>query len=143
MLDRADLVDLFATDEAAFASRVTDVLAAEGLAYQNNPILYANRTLRRLTGYPLDDLVSANPRLLQGPGTEPGPLADLREALDIWEPVTVELTNYRTDGSWFRNRVSLLPMADETGTVSNWVGVQAAVDGRGAESGQRGGTAPR
>jgi hypothetical protein len=38
MLDRADLVDLFATDEAAFASRVTDVLAAEGLAYQNNPI---------------------------------------------------------------------------------------------------------
>ncbi len=186
MLGRADLADLLTTDDAAFASRVTDVLAAEGLvtghrldvaaagaeafsgpdgpvafetlsprerdlvwrvwlldevpfgltvsgpAYQDNPILYANRTLRRLTGYPLDDLVGANPRLLQGPDTEPGPRADLREALDIWEPVTVELTNYRRDGSRFRNRVSLLPMTDETGTVSNWVGVQAAVDGPGS-----------
>jgi PAS domain-containing protein len=54
---------------------------------------------------------------------------DLREAIDIWEPVTVELRNYRRDGSSFRNRVSLLPLEDEMGTVSNWIGVQEAVDG--------------
>jgi PAS domain S-box-containing protein len=189
MTCRADLVDLFALDEAAFASTVVDVLTREGLAtdrrravahdgpdafsgpdglsefaalsarerdlvwrvwllddvslgltvsgpaYQDNPILYANRTLRRMTGYPLSDLVGANPRLLQGPDTEPGPAADLREAIDIWVPVTVELTNYRRDGSAFRNRVSLLPMDDETGTVSNWVGVQEVVDGDGSATG--------
>lgn len=103
-------------------------LTVSGPAYQDNPIVYANRTLRRLTGYSLSDLVGENPRLLQGPDTESGSVEDLREALDIWEPVTVELWNYRADGSRFTNRVSLVPVPDETGTVSNWVGVQERVD---------------
>lgn len=104
-------------------------LTLSGPAYQDNPIVYANQRFRRMTGYSLSELVGENPRLLQGPDTEPDPVGDLREALDIWEPVTVELSNYRADGSRFRNRVSLLPMEDETGTVSNWVGVQERVDG--------------
>lgn len=103
-------------------------LTVSSPAYQDNPIVYANRTLRRMTGYSLSDLVGENPRLLQGPDTEPGPVDDLREALDIWEPVTVELLNYRADGSRFENRVSLVPVPDETGTVSNWVGIQEPVD---------------
>lgn len=104
-------------------------LTLSGPAYQDNPIRYANRTFRELTGYPLDALVGENPRLLQGPDTDPAVVDDLREAIDIWEPVTVELRNYRRDGSSFRNRVSLLPLEDEMGTVSNWIGVQEAVDG--------------
>jgi PAS domain S-box-containing protein len=181
MSRRTDLIDLFALDEATFASRVPAFLAVEGLdtdhrltvaaagpesfdgpdglpgfdrlpprerdlvwrawlldavpfgltvsgpAYQDNPIIYANRTLRRLTGYSLSDLVGENPRVLQGPDTDPGPVDDLREALDIWEPVTVELRNYCADGTPFRNRVSLVPIPDETGTISNWVGIQKAV----------------
>lgn len=103
-------------------------ITLSGPAYQDNPILYANQTFRDMTGYPLGDLVGENPRLLQGPETEQAPVADLREALDIWEPVTVELTNYRNDGTPFRNRVSLVPLDDETGTITNWVGVQEVVD---------------
>ncbi|SDN10881.1 PAS domain S-box-containing protein [Halogranum gelatinilyticum] len=102
-----------------------------GPAYQDNPILYANATFRDMTGYPLTDLVGENPRLLQGPETERAAVEDLREALAIWEPVTVELTNYRKDGTPFRNRVSLVPLADETGTITNWLGIQKAVDGDG------------
>lgn len=113
---------LWLLDESPFG------LTLSGPAYQDNPIRYVNRTFRRLTGYPLEALVGENPRLLQGPDTDPGAVAALREAIDIWAPVTVELTNYRADGSPFRNRVSLLPVEDETGTVSNWIGVQDAVD---------------
>lgn len=99
-----------------------------GPAYRDTPILYATRTMRAITGYSLDDLRGENPRLLQGPETDADAVTDLREAVDIWEPVTVELWNYRKDGSRFRNRLSLVPLPDETGTVGNWLGVQAAVD---------------
>jgi PAS domain S-box-containing protein len=105
-------------------------ITLSGPAYQDNPIRYANRTFRRLSGYSMAELRGENPRLLQGPETEAAPVADLREAIDIWEPVTVSLRNYRKDGTPFRNRVSLVPVEDDTGTVANWLGIQAAVDDR-------------
>lgn len=98
-----------------------------GPAYRDTPIVYATRTMRDLTGYSLAELRGANPRLLQGPATEAEAVADLREAVTIWEPVTVDLWNYRRDGTRFRNRLSLVPLPDETGTVGNWLGVQEAV----------------
>ncbi|WP_205628363.1 PAS domain-containing protein [Haloprofundus marisrubri] len=103
-------------------------LTLSGPVYQDNPLIYANSAFRELTGYSMAELRGENPRLLQGPETESSPVDDLREALDIWEPVTVELWNYRKDGTPFRNRVSLLPVEDDTGMVTNWVGVQERVD---------------
>jgi len=113
---------LWILDEAAFG------LALSGPAFQDNPIIYANRTFREMTGYSLSEIRGENLRLLQGPATEDAPVADLREAIDIWEAVTVELQNYRRDGSQFRNRVSLVPMSGPAGTISNWIGVQEVVD---------------
>ena len=103
-------------------------ITVAGPVYQDNPLLYANRTFRELTGYSLAAVRGENLRMLQGPDTEPGPVDALREALDIWERVTVELWNYRADGSRFRNRVTLLPTRDGDGMLSNWVGLQAGVD---------------
>ena len=102
-------------------------LILSGPAYRDNPLIYANRTFRELTGYPLADLRGENPRLLQGPETGDEPVATLREAVDTWERVTVELRNYRRDGTPFRNRVSLVPVLGVSGTVTNWIGVQEAV----------------
>lgn len=99
-----------------------------GAAYRDTPIVYATRTARELTGYDMAALRGENLRLLQGPDTDPEAVADLREALSTWQPVTVELRNYRRDGTPFRNRVSLVPVADEAGTVTNWFGIQAAVE---------------
>lgn len=102
-------------------------LTVSGPAYEDTPIVYATRTFRDLTGYSMAELRGENPRLLQGPETAADPVADLREAISIWTPVTVELRNYRRDGTPFRNRVSLVPMAGEDGTIRNWVGIQEGV----------------
>ena len=98
-----------------------------GAAYRGNPVLYANRATRQLTGYTLEELAGENLRLLQGPDTAKKPVADLREALLTWNGVTVELRNYRADGTPFENRVTLVPVPDADGTVSHWFGLQAAV----------------
>jgi PAS domain S-box-containing protein len=129
-VDTADLLErerrlvwrVWALDDAPLG------VTLSGAAYEDNPIRYANARFRELTGYPLAELVGENPRLLQGPDTESAAVARLHEALRGWEPATVELWNYRKDGERFRNRVSLLPVSDETGTVTHWFGVQERVD---------------
>ncbi|MFB6256909.1 MAG: PAS domain-containing protein [Haloplanus sp.] len=107
-------------------------VALTGAAYHDNPTLYANRATRRLTGYSLTALYGENLRRLQGPDTDPAAVASLRDALRGWTGVTVELRNYRADGTPFTNRVSLVPVPDATGTVEHWFGLQAAVPDGGA-----------
>ena len=99
-----------------------------GPVYQDNPIIYANSQFETLTGYSLAAVRGENLRLLQGPDTEPEAVDSLREALDIWESTTVELWNYRADGTRFRNRVTLVPLGSETGMITNWIGIQERVD---------------
>jgi PAS domain S-box-containing protein len=103
-------------------------LTLAGPAYRDNPILYANRTLRDLTGYSLDELRGENPRLLQGPDTDPDALERLHEAIDIWSEATVELRNYRRDGTPFRNRLTVVPLSGASGTIDNWIGIQEAIE---------------
>lgn len=98
-----------------------------GAAYHDNPLLYANRATRRLTGYSLSELRGENLRRLQGPGTDAAAVDRLREALRGWNGITVELRNYRRDGTPFVNRVSLVPVPDANGTVEHWFGLQSAV----------------
>ncbi len=102
-------------------------LTVAGPAYEDNPVIYVNRTFRELTGYALEDVRGENLRLLQGPDTDPKPVDALGEATEIWEPVTVELLNYRADGTPFTNRVTLVPHSGETGRITNWLGVQERV----------------
>lgn len=78
-------------------------LTLTGPAYQDNPVRYATQTFRKMTGYSLATLRGENLRLLQGPATDPGAVATLQEGIDIWEQRTVELWNYRADGTRFRN----------------------------------------
>lgn len=105
-------------------------IAISGPAYQDNPVYYVNQQFEQITGYTEAELRGGNLRLLQGSETAGEPVADLREAIDIWAPVIVELRNYRKDGSPFRNRLALAPIADETGTISNWVGFQEDITDR-------------
>jgi len=99
-----------------------------GPAYADNPLLYADHTFEELTGYHLDELRDRNLRLLQGEATEAEPVASLAAALSAWNRTTVTLTNYRADGTAFRNRVSIVPVTDGGGTVVNWIGFQRAVE---------------
>jgi len=108
-----------------------------GPAYQDNPVVYANRATCRLTGYSLSELRGGNLRRLQGARTDPDPVGTLREAIRGWSSVTVELCNYRADGTPFVNRVSIVPVSDADGTVQHWFGLQAAVPDEESASGVR------
>ncbi|KAB7513034.1 PAS domain S-box protein [Halosegnis rubeus] len=97
---------------------------------EDNPIEYVNKGFTDITGYEEDDGLGRNPRFLQGPETDPEEISKLREAIAAGEPVTVEVKNYRKDGSEYWNRLSVTPVTDADGTLSEFIGIQQEVTDR-------------
>ena len=110
-----------AMDEAPIGITITDP------GREDNPMIYVNDRFVEMTGYPREEAVGRNCRFLQGPDTDDGTIAELREAIEAGESTTVELKNYRKNGELFWNRVSVRPLLNDDGTVDYWVGFQEDV----------------
>ena len=93
-------------------------------------ILYANEAFTRMTGYSLEEVLCKTPRILQGSKTDRVELNKIRAALSRWEPVTVELINYRKDGSDFWIELSIVPVANKDGWFTHWIAVQRDITER-------------
>jgi PAS domain S-box-containing protein len=113
-----------AMDEAPVGITITDATPAD------NSVIYANSHFRELTGYSEEEILGRNCRFLQGEGTDPEPVAEMREAIDAEERVSVRLRNYRKDGTEFWNQVSVAPVRNDDGAVTNYVGFQQDVTDR-------------
>lgn len=96
----------------------------------DHPLLYANRAFCELTGYCEEELLNRDCRLLQGDKTDPERVAEIADALRCREPITVELQNYRKDGSMFWNRLSISPLNVEDRDTQAFVGFQEDVTER-------------
>lgn len=103
------------------ATIVTDNHAAD------NPIVEANDAFVALTGYAHSEILGRNCRFLAGPGTEPEARSALRAAVAEGKSTIVELTNYRKDGTPFRNAVMLAPIFGEDGSATMFIGSQMEV----------------
>jgi PAS domain S-box-containing protein len=96
----------------------------------DNPLIYVNDRFTEVTGYAEKEVLGSNCRFLQGEHTSSEPVAWMREAINNKEPVTVELRNYRQDGTEFWNRVSIAPVYNDDGKLTNYVGFQQDVTGQ-------------
>jgi PAS domain S-box-containing protein len=96
----------------------------------DNPIIYANEGFERITGYAISDVVGRNCRFLQGEGTDPQAVEEIRRGLRENRELTVEILNYRKDGTPFWNRLSIDPVRDSEGRVTNYIGVQVDITKR-------------
>ena len=92
-----------------------------------NPIIYANEGFERITGYSVSDVVGRNCRFLQGEDTDPEAIEEIRHGLRENRELTVEILNYRKDGTPFWNRLSIDPVRDAEGRVTNYIGVQVDI----------------
>lgn len=96
----------------------------------DNPIVLANAAFLKLTGYGAEEVLGRNCRLLQGPETAHGDVDRLVDALREEREATVELLNYRKDGSTFWNQVWLSPVHDDRGQLLYFFGSQLDVTAR-------------
>lgn len=83
----------------------------------DNPIVLANQAFLDLSGYSSEEVVGRNCRFMQGPRTERAQVVKLRAAIAAEQEVTIELLNYRKDGTSFWNELFLSPVHDDAGQL--------------------------
>jgi PAS domain S-box-containing protein len=93
----------------------------------DNPIVFVNQAFLDLVGYTRDEVLGRNCRFLQGPQSDPAAVERVRGILARREVGTVELVNYRKDGSWFVNALQLGPIYDAQGRLRLFFGSQVDV----------------
>ncbi|HEY9618239.1 MAG TPA: PAS domain S-box protein [Microcoleaceae cyanobacterium] len=106
------------------------ITEAEPIQHPGPRILYVNDAFTRVTGYQAEEVIGKTPRILHGPKTDLATLAKIRVALQNWQPILVELINYRKDRSEFWVELSVVPVADSTGWYTHWVAIQRDITER-------------
>jgi len=97
---------------------------------EDNPMIYVNDAFEEITGYTREEVLGENCRFLQGKNTDSDRVARIRQAIEAKEPITIELRNYRKDGSEFWNHLDIAPVRDADDEVVNYIGFQQDVSGR-------------
>lgn len=115
-------------NEAVQNSRLPLCLSDPNLP--DNPIVYANDAFFELTLYGADEVIGRNCRFLQGPDTASDSVEKIRAAILSQSVETVEIVNYRRDGSRFINAVQVGPIFDAMGKVTHFFGSQLDITAR-------------
>ncbi|GBF81048.1 PAS domain S-box protein [Aphanothece sacrum] len=106
------------------------ITKAEPINEPGPTIIYVNEAFSRMTGYTSEEVLGKTPRILQGIKTNRRELDKVKKALQKWESITIEVINYRKDGSEFWMEFSIVPVADKKGYYTHWIGVQRDITKR-------------
>ncbi|WP_237167881.1 putative bifunctional diguanylate cyclase/phosphodiesterase [Paenibacillus yonginensis] len=90
----------------------------------DNPVIYVNQGFTRMTGFEAEEILMRNCRCLQGPDTNEEALKIVKQAQLEQRAETVTLKNYRKDGSYFWNQLTISPVFGESGELLYFIGLQ-------------------
>jgi len=104
----------------------------------DNPIIFANPAFLQMTGYEADEVLGRNCRFLQGPDTDRDTVAEIAHAIRQQRETSVEIINYKKNGSAFWNALFISPVLDGDGVLRYYFASQLDVTRRrDAEEGLR------
>ncbi|EDM37802.1 two-component hybrid sensor and regulator [Pedobacter sp. BAL39] len=96
----------------------------------DNPIIYCNPAFEQLSGYSRDEIIGRNCRFLQSSDRSQQARFDIRAAIDAGENCVVQVRNYTKTGVLFHNELYLSAVKNESGEVTNFIGIQNDVSAR-------------
>ncbi|RYE03935.1 MAG: EAL domain-containing protein [Sphingomonadales bacterium] len=110
------------------AATLAMTLCADGILVadmrmRGQPIVQVNSAFEAITGYTAEEAIGKNCRYLQGSDRLQAEIAEVRAALTEGRACSVTMRNYRRDGTMFRNALRLVPLRDDTGDVTHFVGL--------------------
>ncbi|MDO9024271.1 EAL domain-containing protein [Zwartia sp.] len=91
---------------------------------------YMNNAFEVITGYAKAEMMGGSCAILQGAETNPETVNALRAALNAGQSFHGEILNYRKNGTTFWNELSITPVRDDEGKLSQFVGIQRDVSER-------------
>lgn len=108
-----------------YSSEAIIITEASPLDVPKGPsIVYVNRAFTEMTGYEEYEVLGKTPRMLQGPKTDRTELDRIKKALKEKVAVQAELQNYHKDGSCYWVGINIVPVKNEAGWTTHFIGVQ-------------------
>lgn len=120
-LDETYLRTLLEDDETSMSVVFSDPNTAD------NPMIFVSDEFENQTGYTPQEALGRNCRFLQGEGTNPHAVEAIRQGLKAETRFTIDILNYRKDGSPFLNRLRIRPIYDNEGRLIFFAGAQNPV----------------
>ncbi len=108
----------------AALSSVDAAVSVVEVTVPDHPVVFVNAAFCSLTGYDRSEALGRNCRFLQHASTDRAALALIRESIAAGRPVQTVLRNQRRDGTSFWNALKLVPLAQDDGRVTHYVGFQ-------------------
>jgi PAS domain S-box-containing protein len=87
----------------------------------DHSIFWANKAFETITGYELTEILNLNCRFLQGLLTNPETIRNISRALKNQTQFSGEILNYRKDGTAFWNELTINPIFDQQGRLTNFI----------------------
>lgn len=94
----------------------------------DNPMIFVSEEFEHQTGYLPDESLGRNCRFLQGPDTDPAAVEAIRRALEAKTEITIDILNYKKDGTQFWNRLRIRPLYGVDGEIVFFAGAQNPIE---------------
>ena len=117
-LSQSELRSLLESDETEMSVVFSDP------SLPDNPMIFVSDEFETQTGYAPEEAIGRNCRFLQGPDTNPHAVEAIRQGLKAETRFTIDILNYRKDGTPFMNRLRIRPIYDEDGQLMFFAGAQ-------------------
>jgi PAS domain S-box-containing protein len=102
---------------------ISDGVLIADMRVRGQPIVQVNPAFEAITGYTADEAIGKNCRYLQGSDRLQSEIGEIRAALTEGRACSLILRNYRRDGTMFRNALRLVPLRDDAGQTTHFVGL--------------------
>jgi PAS domain S-box-containing protein len=124
-----DITLAAAIDQVAEGVMITDAQAR---------IQYVNQSFTRMTGYAAEEVIGQSTRALKSGRHDPAFYQQMWGTIQAGEIWHGELINQRKDGSEYTEEMSITPLRNSAGTITNYIAVKQDVTARrAAENAQR------
>ena len=117
------------------AEKLPVAIAVTDMKVPGLPVTFCNSAMVKLTGYPKEHTQGKNCRFLQGKRTEAAAVRVMVSAIRAAKATTVNVTNYRQDGSDFMNVLTLHPVHDSENEYRYSIGILSDGANSARESG--------
>lgn len=113
-------------------SKDSVIITAAGLLdYPNGPqIVFVNDAFCEMTGFTRAEAIGNTPRMLQGVLTSKETRLKIGNALKKWQPIQIDVLNYKKNKELFWVELSIVPVANEKGWFTHWVSIQRDITER-------------
>ncbi|MBW4624731.1 MAG: PAS domain-containing protein [Brasilonema octagenarum HA4186-MV1] len=128
-LEQASLFDELQQAQKVLRLRDRAIAAASNAIFitdshqSDNPIIFCNPAFETITGYSQEEVLGCNYRFLLGTDTNQTTVEQIRDAMRDSSEYQITVRSYRKDNTPFWYELTVSPVRDAFGRVTNFIGV--------------------